>query len=71
MYVDHAVLLAESASNLHSMLNLFKKFAWKLKVNIDKTKVMIFFTREDCQQTLLSGVRVSRSLVLCVCFADR
>jgi hypothetical protein len=27
MYVDHAVLLAESASNLHSMLNLFKKFA--------------------------------------------
>jgi hypothetical protein len=32
---------------------------------------MILFTREDCQQTFFSGVRVFRSLVLCVCFADR
>jgi hypothetical protein len=70
--VDVHFNLAESASNLHSMLNLFRNcIKWKLKVNIDKAKVMILFTREDCQQTYFSGVRVSRSLVLCVCFADR
>ena len=50
MYADDAVLLAESASNLHSMLNIFRNcIKWKLKVNIDKAKVMILFTREDCQ----------------------
>jgi hypothetical protein len=44
MYADHTVLLAESASNLQNMLNLFHEycFKWKLKVYIDKTKIMIF-----------------------------
>jgi len=44
MYADDTVLLAESASNLQNMLNLFHEYClkWKLKVNIDKTKIMIF-----------------------------
>ena len=44
MYADHTVLLAESASNLQNMLNLFHEycFKWKLKEYIDKTKIMIF-----------------------------
>ena len=44
MYADDTSLLAESASNLQNMLNLFQEYCikWKLKVNIDKTKVMIF-----------------------------
>ena len=41
MYADDTVLLAESASNLQNMLNLFHEYClkWKLKVNIDKTKL--------------------------------
>jgi len=41
IYADHTVLLAESASYLQSMLNLFQEYCikWKLKVNIDKTKL--------------------------------
>jgi len=41
IYADHTVRLAESASNLQSMLNLFQEYCikWKLKVNIDKTKL--------------------------------
>ena len=44
MYADDTALLAESARNLQNMLNLFHEYClkWKLKVNIDKTKVMIF-----------------------------
>jgi hypothetical protein len=44
MYADDTALLAESARNLQNMLNLFHEYClkWKLKVNIDKTKIMIF-----------------------------
>ena len=39
MYADDTALLAESARNLHNMLNLFHEYCLK---NIDKTKIMIF-----------------------------
>ena len=44
MYANDTALLAESASNLQNMLNLFQEYClkWKLKVNIDKIKVIIF-----------------------------
>jgi hypothetical protein len=44
MYADDTPLLAESACNLQNMLNLFQEYClkWKLKVSVDKTKVMIF-----------------------------
>jgi hemerythrin-like domain-containing protein len=45
MYADDTALLAESASNLQNTLNLIQEYCikWKLKVNIDKIKVLIFF----------------------------
>jgi hypothetical protein len=44
MYADDTALLAESASNLQNTLNLILEYCikWKLKVNIDKIKVLIF-----------------------------
>ena len=44
MYANDTALLAKSASNLQNRLNLFQVYfiKWKLKVNIDKTKIMIF-----------------------------
>jgi hypothetical protein len=44
IYADDTVLLAESASNLQSMLNLCQEYCikWKLKLGIDKTKGRIF-----------------------------
>jgi hypothetical protein len=44
MYADDTPLLAESACNLQNMPNLFQEYClkWKLKVSIEKTKVMIF-----------------------------
>ena len=44
MYVDDTALVVKSTSNLQNILNLFQEYCikWKLKVNIDKTKVIIF-----------------------------
>ena len=44
LYADDTVLLAESAVDLQTQLNNFYEYCrlWKLKVNIDKTKVVIF-----------------------------
>jgi hypothetical protein len=45
MYANDTALVAKSASNLQNRLNLFQEYCinWKLKVNIDKTKIMISF----------------------------
>lgn len=44
LYADDTILLAESANDLQIMLNKFDEYCtdWKLSVNIDKTKVMVF-----------------------------
>ena len=44
LYADDTVLLAESAVDLQTQLDNFYEYCrlWKLKVNIDKTKVVIF-----------------------------
>jgi hypothetical protein len=44
MYANDTALLAKSTINLQNLLNLFQVYCikWKLKVNIDKTKIMIF-----------------------------
>ena len=44
LYADDTVLLAEDAKDLQNQLNAFSEYCstWKLKVNVDKTKVMIF-----------------------------
>ena len=78
MYADDIVLLAESASNLQNRLDLFQEYCikWKLKVNINKTKIMIFskgrlptnihFKYEDkefeiVKDFLYLGIKFSRS----------
>jgi hypothetical protein len=44
LYADETVLLAESAEELQSELNYFYEYCekWNLKVNINKSKVMVF-----------------------------
>jgi hypothetical protein len=44
MYSSDTVLLAESAEELQSELNYFYEYCekWNLKVNINKSKVMVF-----------------------------
>ena len=45
MNANDTALLAKSTINLQNLLNLFQVYCikWKLKVNIDKTKIMISF----------------------------
>ena len=47
LYADDTVLLAESAEELQSELNYFYEYCekWNLKVNINKSKVMVFFSK--------------------------
>jgi hypothetical protein len=44
MYADDLVLLSQSYEGLQSLLERLKSFCdtWNLKVNVDKTKIMIF-----------------------------
>jgi len=47
LYADDTVLLAESVEELHSELNYFYEYCekWNLKVNTNKSKVMVFSKR--------------------------
>ena len=44
LYADDTVLMAESAADLQKQLDSFQDYCtlWKLKVNADKSKIMIF-----------------------------
>ena len=44
LYADDTVLMAETPEDLQKQLNIFHDYclAWKLKVNIDKTKIACF-----------------------------
>ena len=44
LYADDTVLLAESKTELQTYLNIFLRYCntWKLQLNTDKTKIMIF-----------------------------
>ena len=44
LYADDTVLIADDANKLQGTLNLFNDYCkqWKLKVNINKTKIVIF-----------------------------
>jgi hypothetical protein len=44
LYADDTVILLESESDLQTQLDSFHEYCltWKLKVNIDKTKIVIF-----------------------------
>ena len=44
VYADYTALMAESSDGLQKTLNCFEKYweLWKLTVNTDKTKILIF-----------------------------
>ena len=44
LYADDTVLFATSPKKLQHSLNVFKNYCdkWKLKINIDKTKIVVF-----------------------------
>ncbi len=44
LYAGDTILLAESESDLHNSLKVFENYCslWKLKVNVEKTKILIF-----------------------------
>jgi len=44
LYADDTVLMAESPEELQMLLDAFDDYCtiWKLKVNVDQTKIMIF-----------------------------
>jgi hypothetical protein len=44
LYADDTVLMTETPEDLQKQLNIFHDYclAWKLKVNIDKTKIVCF-----------------------------
>ena len=44
LYADDTILLSESSEDLQRMLNTFGQYCedWKLNVNIEKTKILIF-----------------------------
>jgi hypothetical protein len=46
LYADDTVLLSETSDGLQTLLNNFYEYSklWKLKVNIDKRKIMFFST---------------------------
>ena len=48
LYADDTVLLAESAEELQSELNYLYEYCekWNLKVNTNKSKVIVFFKGE-------------------------
>ena len=48
LYADDTAFLAESADGLQNMLNCFENYCdlWKLTVNTNKTKVVIFSKRK-------------------------
>lgn len=48
LYADDTVLMSETAERMQQMLNTFNEYCkiWKLHVNADKTKVIIFFQKK-------------------------
>ena len=44
LYADDTILLSESAEDLQHQLNIFHNYCskWKMKVNVGKTKIMVF-----------------------------
>lgn len=62
LYADDIVLMSRSRHGLQQCLDGLQDYCnkWKLKVNIDKTKVMIFNTSKKADQTLftLNGTKI-------------
>ena len=55
LYADDTAILADSSENLQRGLDILKLYCdtWKLKVNVDKTKIAIFERRKSIAQNLI------------------
>ena len=55
LYADDTLLFSESLDGMQSMLDKFSNYCkmWKLEVNTNKTKVVIFF------RSINTGLRLS------------
>jgi hypothetical protein len=55
LYADDTVLMSETSDGLQTLLNNCYEYSklWKLKVNIDKTKMMVFFHKSSCRKCTL------------------
>ena len=44
LYADDTIILSDDSKHFQDMLNVFSEYCknWKLKINIEKTKVVIF-----------------------------
>ncbi|KAK6185461.1 hypothetical protein SNE40_007689 [Patella caerulea] len=64
LYADDTVLFADNVNNMNIMLNAFGEYCtlWKLNVNIDKTKVVIFGSRGQSNATFSL---LNRDLEIC------
>ena len=51
LYADDTVILAETSDGLQRRLDIFQSYCniWKLQINVEKTKVMIFSKRKSRQ----------------------
>ena len=52
LYADDTVIMSETKEGLQNALNIFQSYCeiWKLQVNTNKTKVMIFCKRKSRQE---------------------
>ena len=51
LYADDTVLMSDTSDGLQTLLNNFYEYSklWKLKVNIDKTKIIVFSTSRTAE----------------------
>ena len=49
LYADDTVIMAESAADLQKQLDSFSDYCdiWRLKVNVEKSKIVGFFRKEE------------------------
>ena len=57
LYADDTILISDNLRDLQINLNHFKDYCdmWKLKVNLDKTKVVVFGTRRNTNHHVTLG----------------
>ena len=53
LYADDTIILSETEADMQYALAIFEKYChhWKLKVNLQKTKVIIFCKRKEKKST--------------------
>jgi hypothetical protein len=74
LYADDTDILSESQSDLQAQLDAFHEYCltWKLKVNIDKTKIVIFGSGRTPQNLSFkyngSEIEIVKNFIISVLF---